>query len=57
MTKAELEEMLEAMRDVTREHTATPEKARAFLRKEGVFDDNDELAETYRRAPEGERRD
>ncbi|NBC32482.1 MAG: hypothetical protein GVY13_07375 [Alphaproteobacteria bacterium] len=57
MTKAELEEFLDVMRAVNREHTATPEKARAFLREEGFLDENDEIAEPYRPEPEDEDRD
>ena len=52
MTKAELEEFLDVMRAVNREHTATPEKARAFLREEGFLDENDEIAEPYRPDPQ-----
>jgi hypothetical protein len=53
MTEKELREFLEAMERVHAEHCSTPEKARRFLRQEGLLTETGELAEPYRSAPEG----
>ncbi|MFG1427552.1 hypothetical protein [Roseixanthobacter glucoisosaccharinicivorans] len=49
MTEQDLEDFLAAVARVRAEHAATPEKARAFLMKEGVVDKDGELTGHYAR--------
>jgi hypothetical protein len=48
MSRQEYEELLRAMERVRAEHAATPEKARAFLREEGLLTEAGELTAPYR---------
>lgn len=50
MSKQEYEELLKAMERVRAEHTATPEKAREFLKEEGLLTEAGELAAPYKPA-------
>jgi hypothetical protein len=48
MSEQELREFLEAMDRVRAEHAATPEKARQFLKREGLLTEAGDLAEPYK---------
>jgi hypothetical protein len=48
MSEQELREFLDAMERVRAEHAATPEKARQFLKQEGLLTETGELAEPYK---------
>jgi hypothetical protein len=48
MSDKDLAEFLADLERLRAEHTSTPEKARAFLVKEGVVDTHGELTEAYR---------
>jgi hypothetical protein len=50
MSKQELEELLAAMKRVHAEHAATPEKARQFLKQEGLLTEDGKLTEPYKLA-------
>jgi len=47
MSKQELEEFLLAMERLRAANTATPEKARRFLKEEGFLTENGDVAEPY----------
>jgi len=47
MTKQELEEFLIAMERLRIVNTASPEKARQFLKEEGFLTENGDVAEPY----------
>ena len=51
MSDQELREFLAAMERVRVEHAATPEKAREFLKREGLLTETGELAEPYKTTP------
>jgi hypothetical protein len=48
ISEQELREFLEAMDRVRAEHAATPEKARQFLKQEGLLTEAGDLAEPYK---------
>lgn len=48
MSQKEPKELLEAMKALRAENTATPEKARQFLMEEGILASDGKLAEPYR---------
>jgi hypothetical protein len=50
MSSEELQEFMAAMERVRAEHTSTPEKARQFLKDEGLLTETGELTEPYRPA-------
>jgi len=50
MSRQELQEFMEAMERVRAEHASTPEKARRFLKEEGLLTEAGELTEPYRPA-------
>jgi hypothetical protein len=50
VTEQELKELLAVMERVRAEHASTPEKARQFLKAEGLITESGELAERYRPA-------
>jgi hypothetical protein len=47
MGKQELEEFLTAMERLRAANTASPEKARQFLKEEGFLTENGDIAEPY----------
>jgi hypothetical protein len=47
MSKEELKEFLAAMERVRAANTASPEKARQFLKEEGYLTENGDIAEPY----------
>lgn len=47
MSKEELAQFLEAMKQVREANTATPETARLFLQKEGYLEKDGSVAEYY----------
>ncbi|NOG73370.1 hypothetical protein [Roseicella sp. DB1501] len=52
MSQKELKELLEAMKALRAENTASPEKARQFLMDEGILAPDGKLAEPYRADPQ-----
>lgn len=50
MSPQELQELLATMDRVTAEHTATPEKARQFLKDAGYLDQDGRVAKPFRSA-------
>jgi len=48
MNEKDLQELLQALEDITAEHTVSKEKAQKFLQEEGVIDTNGNLTDPYR---------